>query len=265
MASDTPSRAGSWTRGRLAQAGVGLGVAASVLASAAVATAAPVPSAHAPATAPANVVHVDRTLANPYSSVTVSPGTVHAGQRITISGNAPRNARAGKWITLLSDAFATKNTVNGIPAIRTQVLVNGKYSAKVTVRAGLKPTKYAVMGTFQGQGLDTVAWINVRRAAAHPYSSVTASSRSVHAGQRITISGNAPRNARAGKWITLMSDAFAAKQGTNGIPAIRAQVLVNGKYSATARIAKGLQHTNYSVMGTFQGKALDTVAWITVH
>jgi hypothetical protein len=93
--------------------------------------------------------------------VTISPGTVHAGQRITISGNAPRNARAGKWITLLSDAFATKNTVNGVPAIRAQVLVNGKYSATARIAKGLQRTNYAVMGTFQGKGLDTVAWITV--------------------------------------------------------------------------------------------------------
>ena len=81
MTSHTPSRAGSWTRGRLAQAGVGLGVAASVLASAAVATAATTPSAaHAAATAQPSVVHVTaHAQANPYSSVTVSPGTARAG------------------------------------------------------------------------------------------------------------------------------------------------------------------------------------------
>ena len=162
MASQTPSRAGSWTRGRLAQAGVGLGVAASVLARAVVPTAAPqVPAAHAPAQA--SVAHVVRhTVIHPYSSVTVSSRIVGPGQRITISGSAPRNARAGKWITLQSDAFASKQSVNGIPAIRTQVLVNGKYSATATVRSGLKPTTYAVMGTFQGKGLDTVAWMTVR-------------------------------------------------------------------------------------------------------
>jgi hypothetical protein len=48
------------------------------------------------------------------------------------------------------------------PAIRAQVLVNGEYSATATVRSGLKPTNYAVMGTFQGKGLDTVAWMTVR-------------------------------------------------------------------------------------------------------
>jgi hypothetical protein len=62
-----------------------------------------------------------------------------------------------------------------------------------------------------------------------------------------------------------MSDAFASRQGVNGIPAIRAQVLVNGKYSATATIRSGLKPTDYAVMGTFQGRALDTVAWMTVR
>ena len=112
---------------------------------------------------------------------------------------------------------------------------------------------------------DTVAWVTIPRVAVHPYSSVTVSSRIVRPGQRITISGNAPRNARAGKWITLQSDAFASKQSVNGIPAIRAQVLVNGEYSTTATVRSGLKPTNYAVMGTFQGKALDTVAWMTVR
>jgi hypothetical protein len=125
MASTTPSRAGSWTHGRLAQDGVGLGVAASVLASVAVATTAPTASpAPAPANAAASVVRApSHTQINPYSSVRASARTVHAGQRITISGNAPHKARAAKSITLLSDAFATKHAVNGIRAIRTQVLV----------------------------------------------------------------------------------------------------------------------------------------------
>ena len=75
--------------------------------------------------------------------------------------------------------------MNGIPTIRTQVLVNGKYSATAIVRAGLKPTNCAVMGAFPGKGLDTVAWVRKSaRPAAHPYSSVTVSARTVHAGRR---------------------------------------------------------------------------------
>jgi hypothetical protein len=162
MASQNHSRTGSWSRGRLVHAGVGLGVITSVLASAAVATAAPAtPAAQPPAQA--TVVKVAAaTASRPYSSVTVRPKIVRAGQRVTITGNAPKNARAGKWITLQSDAFASKRTADGIPAIRTQVLVNGKYSAVATIRGGLKRTDYAIMGTFNGGPLDTVAWITVR-------------------------------------------------------------------------------------------------------
>ena len=34
--------------------------------------------------------------------------------------------------------------------------------SNATIRKGLKPTTYAVMGTFKGQPLDTVAWMTVR-------------------------------------------------------------------------------------------------------
>ncbi|HEY1714532.1 MAG TPA: hypothetical protein VGG07_16640 [Solirubrobacteraceae bacterium] len=258
MASTIPFRSGSWTRTRLAQAGVGLGVAASVLSGAAVATAA----THAPAPKP--VAHAAQAKV-PYSSVAVAPGIARAGQHITISGNAPKNAHAGQWITLQSFAFAAKQGVNGVPSVRTQVLVNGKYTAKATVRAGLKPTSYAIMGTFQGKALDTVAWVKVSSRTARPYSSVTVSSSTVRSGQRITISGNGPKNAPTGSWITLQSDAFASSRTVNGVPAIRTQVLVNGEYSAKATIRNGLKPTTYAVMGTFKGKALDTVAWMTVR
>jgi hypothetical protein len=260
MTSQTTFRSGSWTRTRLAQAGVGLGVAASVLAGAAVASAAQ-PALQAPAPIASAAAHAKV----PYSSVTVAPGIARAGQHITISGNAPKNARAGSWITLQSFAFAAKQGVNGVPAIRTQVLVNGKYTAKATVRAGLKPTTYAIMGTFQGKALDTVAWVKVSSQIARPYSSVTVTPGTVRPGQRITISGNAPKNSRAGSWITLQSDAFASKRTVNGIPAIRTQELVNGKYAVTTTIRSGLKPTTYAVMGSFEGKPLDTVAWMTVR
>ena len=61
-----------------------------------------------------------------------------------------------------SDAIASSKTVNGIPAIRTQVRVNGKYSVTATIRRGLKPTTYAIAGSYNGTPLDTVAWITVR-------------------------------------------------------------------------------------------------------
>ncbi|HUA07555.1 MAG TPA: hypothetical protein VMB27_26875 [Solirubrobacteraceae bacterium] len=124
---------------RLLRGGLGAGAAAAMLATAAVASA-----------------------SAPYSSVTTSSRVVRAGQRITITGNGPKNARAGQWITLQSDAIVSSKSVNGIPAIRTQVLVNGKYSVTATIRRGLKPTTYAIAGSYKGAPLDTVAWITVR-------------------------------------------------------------------------------------------------------
>ena len=127
------------TARRTLRGGLGAGAAAAMLATAAVATA-----------------------SVSYGSVTTSSRVVHSGQRITITGNGPRNAHAGQWITLKSDAIASSKTVNGVPAIRTQVLVNGKYSVTATIRRGLKPTTYAIAGSYNGTPLDTVAWITVR-------------------------------------------------------------------------------------------------------
>ena len=131
-------------RGRNA---LGLGLTAAVLSGAAV-----LPGAAVAAAKPSDV---------PYSSVTVNQHVVRSGQQVTISGNGPKNSRAGSWITLQSDAIVSKTSVNGIPSIRTQELVNGKYSITATIRSGLKPTTYAIAGSFNGRPLDTVAWVKV--------------------------------------------------------------------------------------------------------
>ncbi|MFZ0974960.1 MAG: hypothetical protein WAN22_22220 [Solirubrobacteraceae bacterium] len=242
MLTDNDRRTRPHTARRILRGGFGAGAVAALLTTAAVATA-----------------------SVPYSSVTTSPRVVHSGQRITITGNGPKNAHAGQWITLKSDAIASSKSVNGVPAIRTQVLVNGKYSVMATIRRGLKPTTYAIAGSYNGTPLDTVAWITVRGQVGRPYSSVTTSARVVRPGQRITITGNGPKNAHAGQWITLKSDAIASSKTVDGIPAIRTQVLVNGKYSVTATIRRGLKPTTYAIAGSYNGTPLDTVAWINVR
>jgi 3D (Asp-Asp-Asp) domain-containing protein len=250
--------AGTRIRTRIAQASVGIGIGASLLAGAGAATAAP---DHAGGTA-AIAAHV--AAAHPYSSVMVSPSVVRPGTSVTISGNAPKNARAGLWITLTSRAFVSNQNVNGVPAIRTQVLVNGKYSARAIIRSGLNAGGYSVIGTFEGQRLDTVASLTLSPSPSRPYSSVTASPGVVRPGTVVTISGFGPKNAPTGSWITLMSPGFVSNHAVSGIPAIRTQVLVNGKYSVTAMIRSGLNAGRYSVVGSFNGQGLDTVAWMTL-
>ncbi|HTU85743.1 MAG TPA: hypothetical protein VMF57_09235 [Solirubrobacteraceae bacterium] len=259
MTAHNGQRAGSSRRSRLLRGGLASGAAAAMLSCAAVATAVAQPATPAPPAAHVAVAHAATT---PYSTVNVAPGTATAGQQVTITGNGPKNARAGKWITLLSDAFASGHTVNGIPAVRTQVLVNGKYSVKATIRSGLRPTDYAVLGMYNGQGFDDVAWLNVR--APRLDSTISVSSHSVRPGAHVTVTGDAPTNARAGKWITLQSDAFVSQTNVNGIPAIRTQVLVNGKYSVQATIRRGIKPTTYAIAGSFNGKPFSQVAWMKV-
>ncbi len=250
----------SSARGRLLRRGAGFGAAA-VLATAGVASAATDhPAGAHQSTGGAAITAHASAAAKPYSSVNASPRTLTPGQRVTITGNAPKNTHAGEWITLQSMAFASHVKLNGIPVVRTQVLVNGTYKVTATIQPGIRSTNYAIMGTHNGKPLDTVAWINVR-----PYSSVAATPRVASAGQQVTITGNGPRNAHAGQWITLKSAAFASRATTDGVPSIRTQVLVNGTYKVTAAIRPGMKAGTYAVKGTFIGQPLDTVAHITVR
>jgi hypothetical protein len=195
---------------------------------------------------------------NPRS--TSSPQTFTPGQRITISGTAPRDAHAGEWIALESDALLSNIETNGIPTIRTQVLVNGTYQATATIKPGLKPDTYAIMRFHKGQPLDTTTWIEVR-----PYSSVTVRPRLASPGQLVAITGRAPKNARAGEWVTLKSHALSSRFTTDGVPSIRAQILEDGTYRVTATLLAGLDSTSYTVLGTYNREPLDTVARISVR
>jgi len=41
------------------------------------------------------------------------------------------------------------------------VLANGTYSVKATIRQGIKPTTYAIAGSFNGKPFAQVAWMKV--------------------------------------------------------------------------------------------------------
>ena len=246
-------------RGRLIRRGAGFGAAA-LLATAGIASAATDQASGAHATGGAAIAAHVSAAAKPYSSVNASPRTLTPGQRVTITGNAPKDTHAGEWIAFQSMAFASHIQINGIPVVRTQVLVNGMYKVTATIKPGVKPTNYAIMGTHDGKPLDTVAWINVR-----PFSSVVAAPRIASAGERVTITGNGPRNAHAGEWITLKSAALSSRATTDGVPSIRAQVLVNGTYKVTATIRSGMKRGSYAVKGVYMGQPLDTVAHITIR
>ena len=62
-------------------------------------------------------------------------------------------------------AAACKGTVSvkvGATVHNAKVGAKCKYSVTATIRRGLKPTTYAISGSYNGTPLDTVAWISVR-------------------------------------------------------------------------------------------------------
>ena len=266
MTTDTNHSAGSRARRRLATAGIGLGVAASVLASAAVATAAP---SHAAVQSQADVAFAFQQPARSTASVGIEAG---------LSGITNQAAIGSSMLAFDASTdgfFVTSNAANSGEDLITGDATPGEpIVGSATLPAGTTMTVSVDGGAKQpiGNGAFSIqvpAQVGATRlakpGAATPYSSVTATPGVVRPGGRVTISGNAPKNARAGKWITLMSDAFASKRSVNGIPAVRAQVLVNGRYSVKATIRSGLRPTTYAVSGSFNGRALDTVAWMTVR
>ena len=87
----------------------------------------------------------------------------------------------------------------------------------------------------------------------------------VRVGGRVTISGDAGTPLRAGTTITLQSFAFASRYHLDGVPAVRTQVFANGTYSATARIKKSLEHTNYAIDASAHGKPVGPVVWLNVR
>lgn len=249
-----------------ATAGIGLGVAASVLASAAVATAAP---NHVAEQSQANVAFAFQQPARSTASVALESGLSGITNQAAIGSSMLALDTSPDGFAVTSNAansgedLLTGDATPGMPIVGSATLPAGT-TMTVSVNGG--PKQAIGNGAFSIQVPAQVGATHLPTSGAPtPYSSVTATPGIVRPGGRVTISGNAPKNARAGKWITLTSDAFASKRSVNGIPAIRAQVLVNGKYSVKATIRSGLKPTTYAVSGSFNGRSLDTVAWMTVR
>jgi hypothetical protein len=94
-------------------------------------------------------------------TVGVSPKSVRAGGKVTISGVAPAGSKQGAKLTLLSDAFPRGRQVAGFPAITTHVTGSGRYSVVVQIPASVKPNTYGVTGLV-GRRYLPVAALKVR-------------------------------------------------------------------------------------------------------
>jgi hypothetical protein len=137
MAIDIHHRAGSWSRSGRVRGEIGVRAVATTRPAAA------------------------RAGAGVGATIRVTHQTVAPGATVTITGEAPRDARPGSWITIQSDAWRSSYRYRGIPATRTQVLPDGTYRATARVRTGVTATTFAIVGNFDGVAFPGVAWLHV--------------------------------------------------------------------------------------------------------
>jgi hypothetical protein len=244
----TPSR-----RSRLIRVAAGLGAATAMLGTAGVAMAAPAhPSAQTPA--------VQSAAAG--ASITLPAGKINPGSTITITGDAPRSARAGRQITLSSVAFASRHTVNGIPTVRTQVNAQGTYSTSAKIKPGIR--KYndaAVVGSYQGQQFQQVAWMHLNAGLNGTLHVVYHNARGTAApGTKVILVGDSPSSApgglRSGDRLTFDSKAFGGP--------VTATINAQGTYQISATVAPATRPGTYSVNGSYRGMPFKSNGSVTV-
>ncbi len=85
-------------------------------------------------------------MVSPKFTMGLSSRTVKPGAKLTVSGLA--YARAGKNITIMSNAIASGQFVGGMPAVQTRALVEGIYRTTVRIAPATKPGVYRVLLRF---------------------------------------------------------------------------------------------------------------------
>ncbi len=97
-------------------------------------------------------------LSSPFT-IGLSSTTVKPGAKLTISGLA--YARAGLSLTIMSDAIASAQAVNGVPAVQTPALVEGIYHTTVRVPPATEPGVYSVQLRFGNRQVASISNLRV--------------------------------------------------------------------------------------------------------
>jgi hypothetical protein len=93
-------------------------------------------------------------------SIHVSPASVHAGQRVQISGNAGA-CPAGDRVSLLSKAFSPRHEFAGVPAVYARVKSNGRYGHSVLIPSGRAAGRYVITARCGGGNFGVSAHVRV--------------------------------------------------------------------------------------------------------
>lgn len=94
------------------------------------------------------------------TSIRVKPATVHAGDRVVISGNAG-GCPVGDRVMLLSKAFSARHEFASVPAVYARVRSGGDYGHSVLIPSGRAPGKYVITARCGGGNLGVSAHLRV--------------------------------------------------------------------------------------------------------
>jgi hypothetical protein len=94
------------------------------------------------------------------ASIRVKPSTVHAGDRVVISGSAG-GCSVGDRVTLLSKAFSSRHEFASVPAVYARVKSNGRYGHSILIPRDRPAGKYVISGRCGGGNLGVSAQLRV--------------------------------------------------------------------------------------------------------
>jgi hypothetical protein len=101
------------------------------------------------------------------TSISVTPHSVQAGQRVVVSGSAG-DCPKGDRVTLLSKAFSHRHDFAGVPAVFARVKNGGRFGHSVRIPAGIVAGRYSISARCGGGNLGATAHVRVTRSSAAP-------------------------------------------------------------------------------------------------
>ena len=93
-------------------------------------------------------------------SIRVQPASVHAGQRVVISGNVGGCPVCDR-VSLLSKAFSHRHEFAGVPAVYARVRSNGRYGHSVLIPSGRAAKRYVITARCGGGNFGVSAHVRV--------------------------------------------------------------------------------------------------------
>jgi hypothetical protein len=183
----------------------------------------------------------------------VSPSSVTAGDRVTLSGAVGQESVAGSecatGVKLLSRAFASTQEFAGVPALGAAVRPNGTFTTTTIIPRSRAAGTYPITGRCGGANF-AGATLVVRAATPTPPAALRVSPSSVSAGDQVTLSGSVGPD-RAGSAcatrVALYSNAFPITKDAGEFPTVYVAATPDGTFTATTRIPRSKAAGSYSI------------------